>query len=43
MKFRKNESIEQGVAGYGPQAAAMQWLFLAALAILTARGPSPEP
>ena len=43
MKIRKNESVEQGVAGYGPQAAAMRWLFLAALAILTARGPSPEP
>ena len=43
MKSRKNESVEQGVPGYGPQLVAMRWLFLAALAILTARGPSPEP
>ena len=43
MKFRKNESIEQGVAGYGPQVIAWHWPPLAALAILTARGPSPEP
>ncbi len=39
----KEDRAEQGVAGYGPQAAAMQWLFLDALAILIARGPSPEP
>ena len=43
MKFRKNESVEQGVAGYGPQVIAWRWPPLAALAILTARGPSPEP
>ena len=43
LKFRKNESVEQAVAGYDPQVVAMQWLFLAAWAILTACGPSPEP
>ena len=34
---------EQGVPGYGPQVIAWQWSSLAAFAILTARGPSPEP
>ena len=43
MKIRKNESVEQGVPGYGPQVIAWQWPSLAAKVILTARGPSPEP
>ena len=43
MNFEKNEGIEQGVAGYGPQVIAWRWPPLAAFAILTARGPSPEP
>ena len=43
MKSRKNEGVEQGVAGYGPQVIARHWPPLAAFAILTARGPSPEP
>ena len=43
MKSRKNESIEQGVPGYGPQVIAWRWPPLAAFVILTARGPSPEP
>ena len=43
MKIRKNESIEQGVAGYDPQVVAMRWLSLATIVILTARGSSPEP
>ena len=43
MKSRKNESVEQGVAGYGPQVIAWRWPPLAAFAILTAGGPSPEP
>ena len=38
MKFRKNESVEQSVAGYDPQVVAMQWPSLAAFAILTAVG-----
>ena len=43
MKIRKNESIEQWVAGYDPQVVAMRWLSLATIDILTARGSSPEP
>ena len=43
MKIRKNESIEQWVAGYDPQVVAMRWLSLATIVILTARGSSPEP
>ena len=43
MKIRKNESVEQGVAGYDPQVVAMRWLSLATIVILTARGSSPEP
>ena len=38
MKFRKNESVEQSVAGYGPQAMGWQWRLLAAFDILTAVG-----
>ena len=41
--MKRNENAEQGVAGYGPQVIAWRWPPLAALAILTARGPSPEP
>ena len=40
---KKNQEFEQGVPGYGPQVIAWQWLSLAAFAIHTARGPSPEP
>ena len=43
MKIRKNESVEQGVAGYDPQVVAIRWLPLATIVILTARGSSPEP
>ena len=43
MNFRKNESVEQGVAGYDPQVVAIRWLPLATIVILTARGSSPEP
>ena len=43
MKSQKNESIEQGVAGYDPQAVAMQSLSLAAKVYSTACGSSPEP
>ena len=43
MQSRKNESVEQGVAGYDPQVVALRWLPLATIAILTARGSSPEP
>ena len=43
MKIRKNEIVEQGVAGYDPQLVALRWLPLATIAILTARGSSPEP
>ena len=42
MKFRKNESIEQGVAGYDPQVVAMHTPRLAATLSSTARGSSPE-
>ena len=40
---KKNQEFEQGVAGYGPQVIARHWPPLAAFAILTAGGPSPEP
>ena len=43
MKIRKNESVEQGVAGYDPQVVAIRWLSIATIVILTARGSSPEP
>ena len=38
MKFRKNESVEQSVAGYDPQFIVKRWPSLAAFAILTAVG-----
>ena len=41
LKTRKR--VQQWVAGYDPQAAVMRWLPLATIAILTARGSSPEP
>ena len=40
---KKIKNIEQSVAGYGPQAAAMHTISLAARLPSTARGPSPEP
>ena len=43
MKIRKNESVEQGVAGYDPQVVAMHTPPLAARLSSTARGSSPEP
>ena len=45
QKRLKNEenSVQQGVPGYGPQVIAWRWLPLAAFVILTAGGPSPEP
>ena len=44
-KRARNEafSLQQGVPGYGPQAAAMQSLSLATIVYSMARGPSPEP
>ena len=39
----KNESVEQWVPGYGPQAAAMHTLPLAAHLHRTARGPIQNP
>ena len=42
MKSRKNESIEQGVAGYDPQVIAWHRPPLAATLSSTARGSSPE-
>ena len=38
----KEKPVEQGVAGYDPQAAAMHALRLAAHLWSTARGSSPE-
>ena len=43
MKIRKNESVEQAVAGYDPQVVAIHTLPLAARLPSTARGSSPEP
>ena len=40
---KRNESVEQAVAGYDPQVVAMRWLPLATIVILTAGGSSPEP
>ena len=42
MKPRKNEIVEQGVAGYDPQVVAMHTLPLAARLSGTARGSAPE-
>ena len=39
----KNESVEQWVPGYGPQAAAMHTLPLAAHLSCTVRGPIQNP
>lgn len=38
----EDERVEQGVAGYDPQAAAMHTLAHAAHLSITARGSSPE-
>ena len=43
MKIRKNESVEQGVAGYGPQVIAWRWPPLVAFVILTAVGRRLNP
>ena len=43
MKIRKNESVEQGGPGYGPQVAAMHTLPHAANLSSTARGPIQTP
>ena len=43
QKIGEKFGFEQGVPGYGPQVIAWRWPPLAAIAILTAGGPSPEP
>ena len=43
MKIRKNESVEQGVPGYGPQVAAMHTPPHAANLFRCGRGPIQNP